>query len=423
LKTFSPVISAVLLVASSAFGAPPLTTIRDVLYKADGTRFNGLVTIAWSSFLAPDQSSIPTQLLTVNVVNGNLLVQLVPNTETDPVVYYSVTYNSDGNNQFSEQWAVPPSSQALRIQDVRVASVQPGNDTTAAGPVNESDVVGLSADLSARPLKGPAFAPGSVAVVNAQGSIDAVSGNASDCVHVDGSSGPCGSSQPSFLDADVPAGLVDGANILFTLSGAPNPASSLSLFRNGILQERGTDYSLANNVIQFLAAPPQPADVLVASYRLSNGSGSGSPQLFSSPQVLCSGTGATINATSNTSLASCSIPANTLMAGDRVEIRFDLAHQGGTGGFTFQVLWGSTTAFQRSASPTDAQVSGRADAGLDQAGAQISTQSWGTTLPFSATVGAATDRYSSGLVIGFQGAMVVASETLTLRNYAVVRVP
>ena len=57
------------------------------------------------------------------------------------------------------------------------------------------------------------------------------------------------------------------------------------------------------------------------------------------------------------------------------------------------------------------------------AGAQVSTQSWGTTLPFTATVTSAGDAYSSGLVISFQGAMVVASETLTLRNYTVVRLP
>ena len=31
---------------------PPLTTIQDVLYKADGTRFNGYVQISWNSFEA-----------------------------------------------------------------------------------------------------------------------------------------------------------------------------------------------------------------------------------------------------------------------------------------------------------------------------------------------------------------------------------
>ena len=44
--------------ASAALAAPPLTTIQDVLYKADGTRFNGTVTVSWTSFQASDQSTM-----------------------------------------------------------------------------------------------------------------------------------------------------------------------------------------------------------------------------------------------------------------------------------------------------------------------------------------------------------------------------
>ena len=36
-------IFAVVCLALAAVAAPPLTTIQDVLYKADGTRFNGPV--------------------------------------------------------------------------------------------------------------------------------------------------------------------------------------------------------------------------------------------------------------------------------------------------------------------------------------------------------------------------------------------
>ena len=66
--------------ATSLFAAPPLTTIQDVLYKADGTRFNGTVTISWNSFEAIDRSAIAQQTITVTVVNGYLHVQLVPTT-------------------------------------------------------------------------------------------------------------------------------------------------------------------------------------------------------------------------------------------------------------------------------------------------------------------------------------------------------
>jgi hypothetical protein len=70
--------------AGAAFAGPPLTTIQDVLYKADGTRFNGALTISWSSFQAVDNSAIVMQSTTVKVVDGNLRVQLVPNTSATP---------------------------------------------------------------------------------------------------------------------------------------------------------------------------------------------------------------------------------------------------------------------------------------------------------------------------------------------------
>jgi hypothetical protein len=53
----------------------------------------------------------------------------------------------------------------------------------------------------------------------------------------------------------------------------------------------------------------------------------------------------------------------------------------------------------------------------------VSTLSWGTVLPLSATVASATDAYATGVAIRFQGSMGIAGETLTLRNYAVVRLP
>lgn len=95
------------LLVTSALAAPPLTTIQDVLYKADGTRFNGTLAIAWSTFQAADASAIATQSTTVKVVDGNLRVQLVPTTVSNPPMVYSVTYNSDGRIQFQEIWAVP----------------------------------------------------------------------------------------------------------------------------------------------------------------------------------------------------------------------------------------------------------------------------------------------------------------------------
>ena len=416
----------VMLLGWSALAGPPLTTIQDVLYKADGTRFNGTLTIGWSSFEAIDASEIATQTTTVKVVDGNLRVQLVPTTSATPAVYYTVTYNSDGRIQFQETWAVPSSAQSLRVRDVRVAT--PGASTGAppadtGSTVQESDVLGLVADLSARPLKGPGYAAGRVAVVNSLGALESVIGTPSDCVRVDGSSGACGAAAPAFVDAEAMAGIVDGANTVFGLSATPNPPGSLAVYRNGMLQKLAADYTVAGRSVQFATvATPQPGDTLLASYRVSGGTGAAG-QLFPSPQVLCSGLGATINGTALASMGSCNIPASLMAAGDRVEIRLDLAHQGATSGFTFELHWGGSTILSRDGSAADALAAVRADAAILAAGAQMSYQSWGSSLPLAAGMATATDAYAGGLALDFRGKVGLAGETLTLREYTVVRLP
>jgi len=419
---------AAAFLAIAAFADPPLTTIQDVLYKADGTRFTGTLTISWTSFEAIDRSAIATQVTTVSVTDGNLRVQLVPTTTATPTAKYLVKYNSDGRIQFSETWAVPSSTAPLRVRDVRVASslsaATAGADTGTTNPLQESDVTGLVADLGARPLKGPGYAAGRVAVVNPSGMMESAVGNASDCVHVDGSSGPCGGSQPGFYDGDSPSGIVDGANTNFALSATPSPASSLAVYRNGILQKSTQDYTASGNAIQFVAAStPQPGDTLLASYRLAISDDSGAAQTFPSSQVLCSGTGIPNTATSFASLGQCNIPGGVLLPGDRVEIHFDADHQGTAGGFSIEVHWGGSTALHRDAATGDLQVTGRADAAILTSGAYLSAESWGTVLPFAAGVANASDDYSSGVTIDFQGKVGAAGDTLTLRNYTVVRLP
>jgi hypothetical protein len=424
LMTFSRMLWATLLMVSAASAQPPLTTIQDVLYKADGTPFNGIVTISWTSFEASDLSEIAGQTITVRVTDGNLRVQLVPNSAVSPIVFYTAVYNSDGRIQFSESWAVPSSVFPVRIRDVRVTlPVVSGADTNAQGPVTESNVIGLLADLAARATKGPAYAAGRVALVNTLGSMDSVAGNPTDCVHVDGSSGACGTPQPGFADAEVPVGAINSSNVTFTLSALPNPTSSLEVYRNGLLMHAGVDYLLSGQVITFVtASAPVTGDSLLATYRLSSSS-SGSLLLYPNPQVLCGGPGTTVTATSFASLGSCTIPAGTLQPGNRVAIQFDLQHQGVASGYTFQVQWGGTTVLSRVGTTADVQMTGRLDAGLDPAGAQVSTQSWATTLPFSTTIGNATDAYTGGLTINLQGELALAGDTLTLRNFSVVQLP
>src|SRR5579859_1524876 len=105
---------------------PGLTTIQDVLYKADGTKFNGILQITWTSFQAADTSNIPAQTITSVVQNGYLHVLLAPTTNVNPPAIYNVVYNSDGRIQFSEIWVVPPSTAPLRVADVRSSSAAGG---------------------------------------------------------------------------------------------------------------------------------------------------------------------------------------------------------------------------------------------------------------------------------------------------------
>jgi hypothetical protein len=410
---------------ASAYAGPPLTTIQDILYKADGTRFNGTLTITWSSFQAADQSAIVTQSTVVKVLDGNLRVQLVPVTTATPPGAYSVVYNSDGRIQFKETWAVPASPQPLRVRDVRLATSSGSSGSGGSGSIgadtaiSESNVVGLLADLGSRPVKGPGFASGRVVFVDSAGMLESASGAPSDCLRVDGSSGPCGGSGPSFTDGEALAGIVDGSNATFLVSTVPDPAASLTVYRNGLLQKVGSDFTASGQSIQFVAAAiPQPGDTLLASYRTGGAAG----QPYSTAQVLCGGAGAGASSPSLSSLATCAIPPGILSAGDRIEIRLDLDHQGTAAGFSFEVRWASTIALHRDASSSETRATARLDAAILPASAQLSGQSWGAVLPFATVIAAASDAFAAGLTIDFR-ASSAAGDTVTLRNYSVVRIP
>jgi hypothetical protein len=103
-----------------------------------------------------------------------------------------------------------------------------------------------------------------------------------------------------------------------------------------------------------------------------------------------------------TAIGACAIPAGLLLAGDRVEIHFDPAYTGTASGFTFEVDWEATPILNRTGATSDALVSGRADAAALASGSQLSSQSWGTVLPFSVSVAPSTDAYAPGITINFR---------------------
>jgi len=142
------------------------------------------------------------------------------------------------------------------------------------------------------------------------------------------------------------------------------------------------------------------------------------------PQVLCSSTGAAMSAAALKRLGSCTIPANFLRPGDRVDIRFDYSHEGSATGFSIEVRWGGTTVVARRAGAAESVVAGKADAGIHAGGAQWSVQSWGTATILAAGAGAAPDSLAAPLRVDLLGRMAGSTtETVTLRNFTVIRYP
>lgn len=261
------------LVTACLAAAPSLTTIQDTVYKADGTRFTGVLEIEWKTFRAADGSEVLQNALSVRVVNGQLAVPLVPTTNTAKPVSYTVRYTVEGRTQqFTEYWSVPASSVPLRLKDVRISGPIAAPLTATPGVVGVQDIAGLRTELDLRPARGASYQPGRTAVVGYSGAIEGAIGAAGDCVRVDGSSGPCGTGGLVFVDAETPLGAMDSANRTFKLSGAPSPPSSLTLFRNGVLLQQGTGYTLSNDTLTFSALEtPRPNDLLTAWYRVDSG--------------------------------------------------------------------------------------------------------------------------------------------------------
>src|SRR5271169_2648444 len=95
-----------LLFAGLAFSAkleatPPLTTISDTLFNADGTPFSGAVTISWPSFEASDTSNVAAETDQIQVNVGVLFVQLVPTTNANTAAIYTAQFASLGVSLFT----------------------------------------------------------------------------------------------------------------------------------------------------------------------------------------------------------------------------------------------------------------------------------------------------------------------------------
>ena len=420
-----------LIFSRQTFAALSLATIQDVIYNADGTRFNGIAGIEWRSFQAADGSLIAAQSVSVSIINGNLRVRLVPTANASAGARYTVRYSSGGQIRFTEYWSVPISSALLHLRDIRTNST--GQLIGNAAVIEISDVGGLQDELDSRPLKGFGFAPNRVVTAGSTGALETVSGSLSDCVHVDGSAGPCGSSTssgssgPGFVDLEVPAGLVNGANATFTLSQAPFPASSVQLYRNGIVLKQGLDFTLAGNVVTFSGGSiPKQDDILSVSFRLLSASQISILQntAVKIPQVICSASGATSSSSARTNLGNCTIPANAILDGDRIEVRYTIVHAGNSSAINLVLKWGDYALASQSTVTAEAVAVGSVNLSVSNASTVWATQTWGGRSPLVTSAGLLQSAVGQLILLTIEADVPgVGTDSVILQNFSVIRYP
>ena len=255
---------ASLLSTFCALAQTSLTQVQDTVTTPSGTPFNGTVVISWTG---GSVTSGTTPFNTdVTISNGVLSVALVPTTTITPVAYYQAVYNSsDGLTTWTETWAVPPSATPVKLSQIRVTGTPTGSGGgTSSDQITINDVSGLSTDLSA-------IDSSLSSISNVTTGLNSLIVNLTNTVTNLGStvsSLSAGNVVGKFIDDETPSGTINGTNTVFTLANTPVSASTLMLYRNGILQANAIDYSVSGNTIAFSAGEaPQTGDSLLAYYQ------------------------------------------------------------------------------------------------------------------------------------------------------------
>ncbi len=71
----------------------------------------------------------------------------------------------------------------------------------------------------------------------------------------------------NFWYHETPVGTIDGSNVTFTLTAAPNPTTSLEVTLNGQEMSVTEDYTLSTDTITMLIAPPT-GSLIKSDYRV-----------------------------------------------------------------------------------------------------------------------------------------------------------
>jgi hypothetical protein len=251
----------------SAFAqSTTLTQIQDTVSTSSGAPFTGTVVITWTG--TTSSSGTGPSNTSVRISNGVLSVQLAPSTNITPVAYYQAVYNSsDGLTTWTQTWAVPPSSTPVTLSQIIVTNTTSGGGGgTTSGQISISQVTGLTSDLNAINTSLSTFnsvTQGLNLVIsnlsNTMNSLTNTVGNIAG-----------GTTTANFVDAETPSGNVDGTNLSFALANTPSLPTDVTLYKNGIVQLYGIDYTVSGSIITFSSGePPVTGDELLAYYRIA----------------------------------------------------------------------------------------------------------------------------------------------------------
>jgi hypothetical protein len=253
-----------ILAVQAGLAQTTLTQIQDTVLNPDGTPFNGTAVITWNGFTGANGTGVAPLSTSARVYNGALSVLLVPTTTASPGTFYQVVYyGTNGVIAWTETWQVPPSSTPLTISTVRTSSTaggsggggSSGGGSTGGGtsggvvlPISMNQVTGLTSTLAALNA--------AIATLSAQ--LNSFMASTTPATNA------------AFVDAENPAGTLNGSNTTFNLSQVPTPVSALSVYRNGLLQAIGIDYTLSGSTLTFLPASiPKSSDIVSAFYRVA----------------------------------------------------------------------------------------------------------------------------------------------------------
>jgi hypothetical protein len=132
MRTFHSIVAAFCLLSGGLVFAQTRTTVKDILYYADGSRVSGQVEITWDAFTSADGKTVSAGKLVRKITDGVLELALIPNEGAVPESgSYLVSYLLSNGTSYQEYWKVPRAG-PVAISTVRIPAPSAGTPVTGA---------------------------------------------------------------------------------------------------------------------------------------------------------------------------------------------------------------------------------------------------------------------------------------------------